>query len=91
MALVLALIWNWSSDRSGLLIFATACYALSWIATFVFFIPGVIEFNKVDVDGPPSEELAKKGRTWLQRSSIRLVLMLATALALLVGLAVPVT
>lgn len=61
---------------------------LSWIATFTLFIPGVIEFNKVDVDGPYSQELADKGRRWLRRSSARLALMAVAAACLLIGLGV---
>jgi hypothetical protein len=85
-ALVLSLVDNWSSDRFALVLSATVCYAASWIATFIWFIPGVIEFNKVDVNGPYSEELADKGRRWLRRSSGRLVLMLAAAVLLVLAL-----
>jgi hypothetical protein len=86
-ALVLSLVANWSHDRRALVLAATVCYAVSWIATFIWFIPGVIEFNKVDIDGPPSDELADKGRMWLRRSTSRLVLMLAAAVLLTLGLA----
>lgn len=85
-AIVLSLISNWDNDRFGLVVAATTCYAISWIATFALFIPGVMEFNKVDPDGPPSEELAIKGRKWLRRSSSRLVLMLAAAAMLVIAL-----
>lgn len=85
-ALVLSLVGNWSTDRRALVLAATICYAASWIATLIWFIPGVIEFNKVDPDGPYSEELARKGHRWLQRSTSRLVLMLAAAISLALAL-----
>jgi hypothetical protein len=86
--LILSLVNNWSNDRMTLILISTICYTLAWIATFAFFIPGVIKFSKVDVDGPPSEELRVYGKKWLQRSSLRLVLMLAAAAALVIGLGV---
>jgi hypothetical protein len=85
-AIILSLTSNWSNDRFELVLIATILYTLSWIATFAIFIPGVIEFNKVDVDGPPSEELAIKGRKWLRRSTVRLALMLSAAGLLVVAL-----
>lgn len=85
-AIVLSLITNWDNGRFGFVLTATILYTLSWIATFAVFIPGVIEFNKVDTDGPPSEELAIKGRKWLQRSTSRLALMLVSAAMLVIAL-----
>lgn len=85
--LVLALVTNWDSDRRPWLLVAVACYALTWIVTVLFFIPGVIGFNKVNVDGPPSPELGDRGRRWLRRSWARHVLTTATALSLLIALA----
>jgi hypothetical protein len=67
--------------------FAIGCYALTWVVTFIFFIPGVIAFRKIDTTGSPSAELKVKGQKWLRRSSIRLVLLLAGSLALLIALA----
>lgn len=86
--LIIALVLNWSNGRLSFLLTATIAYALSWIATFTLFIPGVIEFNKVDVDGPYSQELADQGRLWLRRSSARLALMAVAAACLLIGLGV---
>jgi hypothetical protein len=79
-ALVLSLVTTWSTDRRSLVL------AASWVATAIWFIPGVIEFNKVDVDGPHSEELAAKGRRWLRQSTGRLVLMVAAAVLLVIAL-----
>lgn len=64
--LVHALITNWDSDRRAWLLVAVACYAVTWIVTVLFFISDVIAFNKVNVDGPPSPELADQGRRWLR-------------------------
>jgi hypothetical protein len=69
-----------------LVLTAAGCYAASWIATAVWFIPGVIAFSKVDVDGPPSQELRERGRRWLRDSNARLVLMAAAASCLTVAL-----
>ncbi|MDG4787506.1 hypothetical protein O7626_16455 [Micromonospora sp. WMMD1102] len=85
-ALVTTLITNGSSNRFGLMLVATACYAAAWIATAIWFIPGVIEFNKVDVDGPASPELAERGRRWQRQSVSRLVLLLAAAVLLTISL-----
>src|SRR5690349_9529350 len=85
-ALILSLVADWSTGRSALILTATVCYTASWIATIIWFIPGVIEFNKVDVDGPYSAELAEKGRTWLRRSTGRVVLMLGAAVLLVLAL-----
>jgi hypothetical protein len=62
-------------------------YLVNWLITVVFFIPGVVAFNKVDTTGPPSPELAERGRRWLQRSWGRHLLTVAAAFALLVALA----
>jgi hypothetical protein len=86
--LIAALITNWSTGRLALLLTATSCYAAAWVATFVFFIPGVIAFNKVDVTGPPSPELAAQGRRWLRRSAIRIALLGVAAACLVIGLGV---
>jgi hypothetical protein len=85
-ALVLSLIANWDNDRLTLVLVAAILYLVSWIATFALFIPGVIEFNKVDTDGPPNEELRVKAVKWQQRSSVRLVLLLASAGMLVIAL-----
>jgi hypothetical protein len=85
-ALVLSLTSNWDNDRFTLVLIATILYAASWIATFALFIPGVIEFNKVDTDGPPNEELRVKALRWQQRSSFRLVFLLVAAGFLVVAL-----
>lgn len=84
VALVLTVLANLDSAESALLLAAGACYVAAWIATLVWFVPGVIEFNKVDVDGPASPELAARALRWQRRSSGRLVLLLAAAI-LLVG------
>lgn len=65
---------------------ATGCYVAAWIATAIWFIPGVIEFNNVDIDGLPSPDLAERGRRWQRRSVGRLVLMLAAAVLLILAL-----
>lgn len=66
---------------------STGCYVLCWAITAVFFIPGVIAFNQVDPNGPPSPELAGRGRRWFHRSSGRHILTVGAAAALLVALA----
>jgi hypothetical protein len=85
--LVLAVVQHWDSPRRTAILVAAGCYVLTWVVTLVFFIPGVIRFNKVDVDGPPSAELAEQGRRWMRRSWSRHVLTVATALSLLIALA----
>jgi hypothetical protein len=86
LTLVLALVANWHTDRRSALLVTAAIYLLTWVVTVVFFIPGVIAFNKVDVTGPPSPELARQGRRWQQRSWSRHVLTVAAALSALVAL-----
>lgn len=86
LATISTLIANRTADRFGLLLTATACYIAAWIATLIWFIPGVIEFNKVDVDGPDSPELAEKGLRWQRRSTSRLILLLAAAVLLSIAL-----
>jgi hypothetical protein len=91
-ALVFAVITTWSAGRHGLVLAAALCYTASWVATAIWFIPGVIEFNKVDTGRPYTDEeaaeLAAKGRRWLRRSTVRLVLMLAAAVMLTLALGV---
>jgi hypothetical protein len=87
VALALAAVANWESQRRTAILVAIGSYVLIWAATAVFFIPGVIAFNRVDVDGPPSPALAAQGRRWMRRSWSRHVLTVATALSLLVALA----
>ena len=87
VSLVLALIVQWDTPRRAAIVVAAGCYVLTWAITLAFFIPGVIRFNKVDADGPPSAELAEAGRRWIRRSWGRHVLTVATALSLLIALA----
>jgi hypothetical protein len=84
VALTFALILEWDTGRQTPLLWAAICYAACWAATFALFIPGVVAFNRVDVDGPPDPELAAKGARWLRLSWSRHALMVASAvLALL--------
>ncbi|MGH3315137.1 MAG: hypothetical protein ACRDO0_03240 [Nocardioidaceae bacterium] len=69
-----------------MLLWAAVCYAACWAATFAFFIPGVIAFNKVDVDGPRDPELAAKGSRWLRLSWSRHALMTASAVLALLAI-----
>jgi hypothetical protein len=87
LCLVLATVLCWDTGRRTAILVAFACWIMTWIVTGVVFIPGVIRFNKVDVDGPPSAELAEEGRRWMRRSWGRHVLTVAAALSLLMALA----
>ena len=85
--LVLAIVLHWDSARRTAILVAAGFYVVTWVVTLVFFIPGVIRFNKVDVDGPPSAELTREGRRWMRRSWSRHLLTVAAALSLLIALA----
>jgi hypothetical protein len=87
IAIVIAAVAGWHQDRRTLILAAAGCYTLCWVITLLFFIPGVIAFNKVDVNGPPSPELTAKGRTWMRRSWPRHALMAAAAIVALLALA----
>src|SRR2546430_14486169 len=63
-------IWTAIADRHahaarGLLVAAVVCYLLVWVSTAVYFVPNVLRFSKIDAGGPPSRELAARGRRWL--------------------------
>jgi hypothetical protein len=80
---------NWHvRDARGLLVAAIVGYLLVWLSTAVYFVPNVLRFSKVDPDGPPSRELAARGRRWLAGTWVRQLFMLGTAVALLMTLAV---
>lgn len=85
LSLVVALVSS-EGDRRAAIWVSFACYVVCWVITGVFFIPGVVAFNRVDPAGPPSPELAARGRRWLQRSWGRHVLTVGAAGALLVAL-----
>lgn len=87
LALIVALVSGEGDDRMTAIWISTAFYVGCWVITGVFFIPGVVAFNKVDTSGPPSPELAERGRRWLQRSWSRHVLTVGAAGALLIALA----
>src|SRR5262249_49350454 len=87
ISIVIAAAAGWHQDRRTLILTAAGCYTLCWVITLLFFIPGVIAFNKVDVNGPPSPELNAKGRTWMRRSWPRHALMAAAATLALLALA----
>jgi hypothetical protein len=86
-ALITGTVLTWSESRRAIVLAADVLYLTVWLTTLLFFIPGVIRFNKVDPTGPPSPELRQEAQTWLRRSSIRHVLTLATAIAVLIALA----
>jgi hypothetical protein len=85
VALIAALVSSDAGSRMTAIWVSAACYLVNWVITGIFFIPGVVAFNKVDPAGPPSPELAKRGRTWLRRSWGRHVLTVGAAVALLVA------
>lgn len=87
LALIVGLVSSEGDDRMTAIWVATGCYVVCWVITGIFFIPGVVAFNKVDTTGPPSPELAERGRRWLQRSWGRHVLTVGAAAALLIALA----
>ncbi len=86
-SLIVALVSSQGDDRLTAIWVSVACYVACWAITAIFFIPGVIAFNKIDTTGPPSPELAARGRRWLQRSWGRHALTVGAAAALLVALA----
>jgi hypothetical protein len=86
IALVCSLIATRPETPFALVLAAASCYLAALIVTGIWFIPGVIAFNKVDVEGPASPALAEQGRRWQQRSIGRLVLMLAAAVLLTLAL-----
>jgi hypothetical protein len=87
LCLVSATVLFWDTGRRTAVLVAFGCWILTWVVTAIFFIPGVIRFNKVDVNGPRSAALADEGRRWMRRSSGRHVLTVAAALSMLVALA----
>lgn len=88
VALGLALILEWDTRRQTPVLWSVISYAACWAATFAFFIPGVVAFNKVDVDGPPDPELAARGASWMRLSWSRHALMAASAVLALLALTV---
>ncbi len=87
VSLVVALLSSDGDRRTTAIGVSIACYVVGWVITGLFFIPGVVAFNRVDTSGPPSPELADRGRRWLRRSWGRHVLTVGAAGALLVALA----
>ncbi len=87
LSLIVALFSSEGDERLTAIWVSVACYVVCWAITGIFFIPGVVAFNKVDTAGPPSPELAERGRRWLQRSWGRHVLTVGAAGALLIALA----
>jgi hypothetical protein len=69
------------------LVTAVISYVLVWLSTFVFFVPGVIRFQKTDLTKPAAPNLAADGRRWLRLSWLRQAAMVVSAASLILTLA----
>jgi hypothetical protein len=87
LSLIVALVSSDGDARMTAIWVSAGCYLVNWVITGIFFIPGVVAFNRVETTGPASPELAERGRKWLQRSWGRHVLTVGAAIALLIALA----
>ena len=79
--------WNISTIHTTL-VAADICFGLVWISTAVFFVPGVIAFQKLDLSKPAPLGLAARGHRWLRLSWLRQGAMIASALCFAITLAV---
>ena len=88
IALIGASLTNWSDTtiHEPLLVGVTS-YILVWISTAVFFVPGVIKFQKIDISSPEDPKLAASGKSWLRLSWLRQIAMVVSAISLIVALA----
>lgn len=78
--------WNDAGIHTTLLI-AVVSYALVWISTAAFFVPGVIKFQDLRINDPQTPDLAARGKKWLRLSSLRQVAMVVSAASLIIALA----
>jgi hypothetical protein len=78
--------WNKGGIHTALLT-ALVSYILVWVSTFVFFVPGVIKFGKVNIEEPAEPGLAERGKRWLRLSWLRQLAMVVSAVSLAIALA----
>lgn len=88
-ALTLALNWK-SKTRRKLLMTSAVVYALALTATFLYFVPELMEFkNSPNLPNVSPAEWFRRGQLWLILSWIRGAAMYAGILPLLIALTKP--
>lgn len=88
LLLITALVTNWHhKTRQRLLLIAVASYVVMRLWTLLYFVPEILYFESLSVDGPSSEELARRASTWHLFSWFREPLMAICQLAIMLALA----
>jgi hypothetical protein len=84
--LILALIFNWSTERRSFILATIIGYALVLAATFFYFVPQLFTIIGTAYGSTIDAELTQRAQTWEFWSQVRLASMLVMAFILLFGL-----
>jgi hypothetical protein len=82
-----ALASNWSyRERRNLVLWAAASYIVMRLWSFLYFIPEMLRFQEIPLNGEPSSELLSRVARWTTLTWFREPLDLFTQICLLVAL-----
>jgi hypothetical protein len=87
--LVLALLFNWKTERRGSILTTVIGYSLVLAATFFWFVPELMAIIETAYNASIDPELTQRARSWEFWSQVRLASMLVMAFILLYGLSKP--
>ncbi|HVQ55256.1 MAG TPA: hypothetical protein VMS29_00745 [Pyrinomonadaceae bacterium] len=87
--LLLALAFNWKTERRNFILTTIVGYAIVLAVTFLYFVPELMSIIQSVYATTTDPELTQRAQSWEFRSQIRLGSMLIMAFILLFGLSKP--
>jgi hypothetical protein len=84
--LILALLFNWKTERRGFILTTVIGYILVLAATFLWFVPQLTTIVETAYSATIDAELTQRAQSWEFWSQVRLASMLVMAFILLFGL-----
>jgi uncharacterized membrane protein len=83
---VITLILNWRASRRKNMLIALVGYVLILIATFIYFVPELLELTGTPYSDTVDRSLQERGSLWITLSLVRGGILIILAFNLLLGL-----
>jgi hypothetical protein len=87
--MITAMLLNWDTPRRPYILTALAGYAAVILATFLFFVPELMELTQSTYSTSVDAGLTQRARTWEVLSLVRLAFLFSLAGIMLLGLSKP--
>ncbi|MBS1643470.1 MAG: hypothetical protein JST21_17310 [Bacteroidetes bacterium] len=85
---IITLVMNWRTGRRKSILTAFGIYFLMIIATFIYFVPQLMQIIGTPYTETVDTSLQKSGSLWITLSLVRAVLVLVAAFILISGLTI---